>query len=139
MTPVPQVSRSRRFLSPLTSMCRQIARFGQNSLCRPGFIHSVLFGVASGVVFWGGLCTYRALYLLLLETESVPIASRARYEEKQQLYQQKLSQDTAASILAELVSEYNPVHLRLPFRSFDSVDIGCGLTQESLNNKPLPN
>lgn len=46
--------------------------------------------------------------------ESVPIASRQRYEEKQRLYQESLSQEMSSSIIASLVKEYNPIHLRIP-------------------------
>jgi hypothetical protein len=47
--------------------------------------------------------------------DTVPLASRARYEEKQLLYYQELSNQLGSSIIASLVSEYNPVHLVAPF------------------------
>ncbi|UVC54222.1 hypothetical protein MACJ_003755 [Theileria orientalis] len=81
---------------------------------RPSVFHSLVFGSAAGVLFYGGYIGLRALKVKFFDTDYVAKQSRWRYLEKQQLYQRELAQEMNASYVATLAEEYDPVALRPP-------------------------
>lgn len=85
----------------------------------PSVFHSAMYGMAAGVVFYGGYIAWRAFKLDNCNTEYFARQSRWRHFEKQQLYQRELGQKMNSHFVASVAQEYDPVALRKPDSQLD--------------------